>query len=115
VLPLLVIVYGVGAAGAALLQARRLLQTRSSCETSALFLAVYAGGYALWLVYGLSLGSPPLVIVNGAGLVSAATTLAVALSLRGSLLSPSTWKSCRVPGLRGRRAGHSRGFGSPSG
>ena len=97
-LELLVIAYGVGAAGAGLLQARRLLQTRSSCEASALFFAVYAGGYALWLVYGLSIGSLPLVIVNGIGLASATLTLAVALSLRGSLLSPGTWKSCRTPG-----------------
>lgn len=96
-LELLVIAYGVGAAGAGLLQARRLLQMRSSCEASALFFAVYAGGYALWLVYGLSIGSLPLVIVNGIGFVSAALTLAVALSLRGSLLSPATWRSCRTP------------------
>jgi uncharacterized protein with PQ loop repeat len=96
-LELLVIAYGVGAAGAGLLQARRLLQTRSSCEASALFFAVYAGGYALWLAYGLSIGSLPLVIVNGIGFVSAALTLAVALSLRGSLLSPGTWKSCPTP------------------
>ena len=97
-LDFLVIAYGVGAAGAGLLQARRLLQTRSSCEASALFFAVYAGGYALWVVYGLSIGSLPLVIVNGIGFVSAALTLAVALSLRGSLLSPATWRSCRTPG-----------------
>lgn len=104
-LEVVVIAYGVGAAGAGLLQARRLLQTRSSCEASALFFAVYAGGYALWFVYGLSIGSLPLVVVNGIGFVSAAATLAIALSLRGSLLSPAAWRSCPTPSrLRGIRA-----------
>ena len=96
-LDLLVIAYGVGAAGAGLLQVRRLLEARSSCEASVLFFAVYAGGYAVWLAYGISLGSLPLVIVNGLGFVCATLTLGVALSLRGSLLRPGTWKSCPMP------------------
>ena len=45
--------YGVGAAGAALLQARQIVRRRSSCEVSARFFATYAGGYAVWLLYGL--------------------------------------------------------------
>src|SRR5919106_2218169 len=48
--------YGVGAAGAALLQARQVLRRGSSCEVSARFFATYAGGYAVWLLYGLSIG-----------------------------------------------------------
>jgi hypothetical protein len=93
-LELLVTAYGVGAAGAALFQARQLLEGRGSCEVSARFFAVYAGGYALWLVYGLSIGSMPLIIVDAIGVVCATATLAIALSLRGSLLDPSTWSSC---------------------
>jgi Sugar efflux transporter for intercellular exchange len=96
VLVLLVTAYGVGAAGAGLLQARRLLERRRSCDVSALFLALYAGGYALWLAYGVSIGSPPLVIVDGIGVFCATLTLAIALSLRGSLLNPATWKNCRT-------------------
>ena len=96
-LTLLVTVYGVAAAGAGLLQARRLLDRRLSCEVSALFFALYAGGYALWLAYGVSIGSLPLVIVDGTGVVCATSTLAIALSLRGSLLNPVTWRDCPSP------------------
>jgi len=102
--------YGVGAAGAALFQTRQLLESRRSCEVSARFFAVYAGGYAIWLVYGLSIGSWPLIIVDALGVVCATATLAIALSLRGSLLDPSTWNSC--PASRTalqRRAAPSRG------
>ena len=90
----LVTAYGVGAAGAGLLQARRLLGGRSSCEVSAVFFAVSAGGYVVWLVYGVSIASLPLVLVDGIGAVSATVTLAITLSLRGSLLDPLTWRNC---------------------
>ena len=91
---LLVTAYGVGAAGAGLLQVRQMLEGRRSCEVSALFFAIYAGGYAIWLAYGVSIGSAPLVIVDGLGVVCATLTLAIALSLRGSLLKPGTWRDC---------------------
>lgn len=90
----LVTAYGVGAAGAGLLQARQLLESRRSCEVSALFFAVYAGGYGMWLAYGVSIGSLPLIIVDGIGVVCATVTLAIALSLRGSLLNPRAWRNC---------------------
>ena len=99
-LVLLVTAYGVGAAGAALFQARQLLDGRGSCEVSARFFAVYAGGYALWLIYGVSIGSLPLIIVDAIGVVCATVTLGIALSLRGSLLDPSTWNSCAVRSRR---------------
>jgi MtN3 and saliva related transmembrane protein len=87
-------VYGVGAAAAALLQARQLLRRRTSCDVSARFFAAYAGGYAIWLLYGLSIGSVPLILVDAAGLVCGALTLVITLRLRGSLLRPTTWASC---------------------
>jgi uncharacterized protein with PQ loop repeat len=102
--------YGVGAASAGLLQVRRLLESRRSCEVSALFLAIYAGGYAVWLAYGESIDNLPLVVVDGIGLVCATLTLGVALSLRGSLLRPITWGQCassnghRGPQTHGPRA-----------
>ena len=86
--------YGVGAAGAVLLQARQILRRGSSCEVSARFFATYAGGYAVWLVYGLSIGSLPLILVDTAGLLCGLVTLAVTLSVRGSLLRPGSWRSC---------------------
>src|SRR3977135_4006679 len=96
--------YGVLAALTTLLQARQMLARGTSCEVSGRFFASYAGGYALWLVYGLSTGKPPLTTptppptpVDAVGLLCAGLTLAVALSLRGSLLHPATWTSCTDP------------------
>lgn len=89
--------YGLGAAGAALLQARQIKRRGSSCDVSARFFATYAGGYAIWLVYGLSIESLPLVVVDGVGLVAGLATLAVTLGMRGSLARPRTWASCPRP------------------
>jgi uncharacterized protein with PQ loop repeat len=84
-------VYGVLAALKALLQTRQMLARRASSEVSARFLASYTGGYAIWLAYGLSTGSLPLIVVDTVGLLCGGLTLAVALSLRGSLIRPATW------------------------
>jgi MtN3 and saliva related transmembrane protein len=86
--------YGVGAAGAVLLQARQIARRRSSCDVSARFFATYAGGYGVWLLYGISIGSLPLILVDAAGLACGLLTLAVTLRMRGSLLRPRTWSRC---------------------
>jgi uncharacterized protein with PQ loop repeat len=86
--------YGVGAAAAVLLQLRQMLERRSSCDVSARFFAVYTGGYVIWLLYGLSIASVPLIVVDVVGLLCGGATLAVALRLRGSLVRPSTWTQC---------------------
>ena len=88
------IVYGAAAALSVLLQARQMLASGRSCHVSVSFLATYAGGYAIWLLYGLSVRSVPIIVVDALGLVCGAVTLAVALSLRGSLLSPASWARC---------------------
>jgi uncharacterized protein with PQ loop repeat len=87
-------VYGVLGALKTLLQTRQMLARRTSGDVLALFLASYAGGYAIWLAYGLSTGSIPLIVVDAVGLLCAGLTLAVALSLRGPLIRPATWNSC---------------------
>ena len=93
-LGILATAYGVFAALAALLQARQMLTRRASCDVSARFFAAYAGGYAIWLLYGLSVSNVPLIVVDSVGLLCGGVTLAVALSLRGSLLRPASWASC---------------------
>ncbi len=95
-LALVVTVYGVVSGLAALLQARQLLERRRSCDVSALLFGVYLGGYVLWLAYGLSIGSAPIVTVNAVGLVSVASVLVIALSLRGSMWDPRSWRSCPI-------------------
>jgi uncharacterized protein with PQ loop repeat len=87
-------VYGTLAALAAILQTRDMLKRRASCDVSARFFAVYTGGYAAWLVYGISVGSAPLIVVDAVGLLCGGLTLSVALSLRGSLGRPRSWRSC---------------------
>jgi uncharacterized protein with PQ loop repeat len=84
----LVTVYGLGGALSILLQARQMLVRRASCDVSLDFLSVYVVGYAIWLLYGLSLGNAPIVLVNALGLVSGTMTLTVALWLRGSPFRP---------------------------
>jgi uncharacterized protein with PQ loop repeat len=97
-------VYGVLAALKSLLQARQMLARRTSREVSARFLASYAGGYAIWLAYGLGTGSLPLIAVDTVGLLCAGLTVAVALSLRGSLIRPATWNSHNTTSISRRPA-----------
>ena len=77
-------------------KARQMLTRHDSCEVSVRFLVSYAGGYVIWLLYGLSVGSTPLIVADAVGLLCAGLTLAVALSLRGSLLRPAMWASCNA-------------------
>ncbi|MGC1566302.1 MAG: hypothetical protein WA794_09850 [Trebonia sp.] len=106
-------VYGVLAALKSLLQTRQMLARRSSRDVSALFLASYAGGYAIWLAYGLSSGSLPLIVADTVGLVCAGLTLAVALSLRGSLTRPATWNSRNTASIPQRSQPHTPAVGHP--
>jgi uncharacterized protein with PQ loop repeat len=87
-------VYGVGGALSVLLQARQMLARGASCDVSARFLGIYVGGYAIWLMYGFSLGNLPIISVHAIGLVCGVVTLAIALRLRGSLVSPESWSRC---------------------
>jgi uncharacterized protein with PQ loop repeat len=88
--------YGFGASLTILLQARQLRERGTSCDVSARFLGTYVGGYAIWLLYGLTIESVPIVVVHAVGLACGALTLGVALALRGSLRRPATWDSCRL-------------------
>jgi uncharacterized protein with PQ loop repeat len=91
--------YGVFAALTALLQTRQMLARRTSCQVSARFLASYAGGYAIWLTYGLTTASVPLIVTDTVGLLCGGLTLTVALSLRGSVVRPATWSSCSAASI----------------
>jgi uncharacterized protein with PQ loop repeat len=86
--------YGVGGALSILLQARQMLARGASCDVSLRFLGTYVGGYAVWLAYGMSVQSVPIVLVHALGLATGAVALTVALRLRGSLLQPGSWGQC---------------------
>jgi uncharacterized protein with PQ loop repeat len=100
--------YGVLAALKSLLQTRQMLVHRTSRDVSALFLASYVGGYAIWLAYGLGTGSIPLIVVDAVGLLCGGLTLAVALSLRGSLIRPATRNSRSTTSIAQRPQPHTQ-------
>jgi uncharacterized protein with PQ loop repeat len=86
--------YGVAGALSVLLQARQMLARGGSCDVSLRFLATYVGGYAIWLLYGISTRSAPIVLVHALGLITGTITLAVALKLRGPILSAGRRTQC---------------------
>ncbi len=62
-------------------QVLRIWRTRSTQDISLGMFAVMTIGVALWIVYGVAIGSMPVIVANGATLVLAATILV--LKLRG--------------------------------
>jgi uncharacterized protein with PQ loop repeat len=94
ILELVATAYGVGAAATSLLQARQMLRHRRSCDVSARFFAAYTGGYVVWLLYGFSIQSIPLIVVDALGVLCGGLTLGITLALRGSLLRPRQWNAC---------------------
>ena len=86
--------YGVGGALSILLQARQMRERGASCDVSLRFLSTYVGGYAIWLLYGISVQSTPIMLVHALGLVTGTITLTVALRLRGPILSMGRRTQC---------------------
>jgi uncharacterized protein with PQ loop repeat len=86
--------YGIGGALSVLLQARQMRVRGASGDVSLRFLATYVGGYAIWLLYGISVQSMPIVLVHALGLMTGTVTLIVALRLRGPLLRPARRMRC---------------------
>src|SRR4028119_1138111 len=66
-----------------LLQARRMHVRGTSGDVSVRFFAVYVGGFAVWLLYGIGIGDLAVIVVHAVGLLCGTVTLAVALRLRG--------------------------------
>ncbi len=64
------------------LQIRRMRRTRSSNDVSLLYMSMLAGGFVVWLAYGLSISNWAMIISNTASLVFMAITIVVALSYR---------------------------------
>jgi MtN3 and saliva related transmembrane protein len=85
--------YGLGGALSVLLQARRMLVRGTSGDVSASFFAVYVGGFAIWLLYGIGIGDVPIILVHAVGLVCGTVTLAVTLRLRRTVAQDATVRS----------------------
>jgi len=95
--------YGLGGALSVLLQARRMHVRGTSGDVSVRFFAVYVGGFAVWLLYGLGIGDLPVIVVHAVGLLCGTVTLAVALRLRGPAAVGTPARS--DAGLVGRERG----------
>jgi uncharacterized protein with PQ loop repeat len=75
-------VWGAVGALSSLLQARKLARTRRADSVSLGFLAKYLGGYVTWALYGLAIGSAPLIVVDLIGICTSSLTVGVALRVR---------------------------------
>ncbi len=95
-------IYGLGGAFSVLLQARRMHTRGTSGDVSVRFFAVYVGGFAVWLLYGLGIGDVPVIVVHAVGLVCGTVTLAVALRLRGPAVVAATSRSADEDRARAR-------------
>jgi len=74
--------YGVAMSLAPFLQARRMIQRRSSVDVSITYLAVLTVGFTLYFLYGLSISNRLLIITNTVSIVATVITLAIAIRLR---------------------------------
>jgi uncharacterized protein with PQ loop repeat len=73
---------GILMAASPLLQIRRMRRTRSSNDVSLLYLSMLAGGFIVWLAYGIALDNWAMKISNVASLVFMLVTIGVALAYR---------------------------------
>lgn len=62
-------------------QAVRVIRTRDTRAISVVSYTMFCAGIALWLAYGLALGSMPIILANAITLVLASTVLALKLRL----------------------------------
>ncbi|MGP9821858.1 SemiSWEET transporter [Salinarimonas sp. NSM] len=60
-------------------QAVRTIRTRETRAISALTQGIFAIGLALWLVYGLAIGSWPIIVANALTFLLVSTILALKL------------------------------------
>ncbi len=65
-------VYGGVGAIAPTLQWQRMATQRSSEDVSVLYLMLYGIGHGIWLAYGISIESVPLMVVDSIGLLVSA-------------------------------------------
>lgn len=104
--------YGFVGSSASLLQARTVLRRGDADAVSLGFLLLHGGGYALWFLYGASIGSMPIMLVDGIGFVAATVTVSVTLAMRRrttaqrSMLASADPSPANVTRSRGRAGTH---------
>jgi uncharacterized protein with PQ loop repeat len=99
ILGVFALAYGILAAAAPLLQARRVIVRRSAGDLSITWMALYAGGCVVWLLYGISISSTPLIVSQGLALMAIGIALAVSARFRDG---PQPATRARVVSAAGR-------------
>ena len=74
--------WGVMMAISPALQVRRILERRSSADVSIGYLAVLEVGFTLWILYGIALRNPAIIVPNSVATLVGAATIAVAVRYR---------------------------------
>ena len=77
--------WGVMMALSPILQARRILERRSSADISIASLAVLQVGFTLWMAYGFALGNLAIIVPNSVAFLVGAATLAIAIRFRNGV------------------------------
>jgi MtN3 and saliva related transmembrane protein len=75
-------------------QALKMYTTKSGKDVSARMLMIFSAGVVLWLIYGIMIGSLPVILSNVVTLVLSATI--IALKIRYSRSNP---RDTHGPGL----------------
>jgi MtN3 and saliva related transmembrane protein len=75
-------------------QALKMYATKSGKDVSARMLMIFSAGVVLWLIYGIMIGSLPVILSNVVTLVLSATI--IALKIRYSRSNP---RDTHGPGL----------------
>ncbi len=103
--------YGFVGSSASLLQARAVRRRGDADSVSLGFLLLHGGGYALWFLYGASISSTPIMLVDGIGFITAGVTINVTLAMRRrtaqrSALASADPSPANVTRSRGRAGTH---------
>jgi uncharacterized protein with PQ loop repeat len=79
--------YGIVSALSPALQIARMRRAGSSASLSRGYVAIGAGGYVIWFLYGLSLGNAPLILCDaiGAAMQTGVLVWAVRIGRQGAL------------------------------
>jgi len=66
--------YGLVSALGVLGQTRAMLRSKSSANVSQTTMSLLCGGYIIWLVYGISISSIPLILTDAVGMLTTGLT-----------------------------------------
>ena len=84
-LPMAVIAFGIIMNSSLWFQAYKIIKRKSSRDVSLLTYSILTPGYIIWLIYGITIGDPPLIICNIVGTLAGITTMIVTIIYRSGI------------------------------